>query len=384
MTLRARRHWLRLSCATVVALSAAAGTAAADDLKIGFFAPMSGAAAVYGTDTRRGADFALAALNKSGLLGANHIKLVVADTMANPSTAAQAVQRMVDEDEVLAVIGGATSAETAAAIEVTRAAEVPQLSPLANDGTLTKDNNKWFARIAQSTDIYAKYTTQWIIGRQHAQRVFLMARNDNLGQSYANAMEPDLKAAGGDVVGRINYDPTVVDFKPLLARLADSRPDFVAILGFYSDSGLIVKQIAEMGMHPRIFALSAPAIPQFRAIAGPAANGVYGALYYLPGSIDTPVANSFRDAWRATYGRDPTQYEGMGYDAINVMADALRRAGGEHGVPGRAAIEQAIHAVKDFHGATGDITILPNGDAKRPLPFVELRDGKLVLDFLAE
>lgn len=359
-----------------------AGPVQAELIKVGLFSPMSGAVAVYGTEVLAGANFALAEIERSKPLGANQIRLITADTGGNPGTAAQAVQRLVDQDEVVAVLGGSTSPETAAAIEVTRPAEVLQLSPLAQDTSLTKQGNIWFARITQTAAVFSSSAAEWVIDKQGAKSVFILARNDNYGQSLADAFEETVKRRAAKLAGRIAYEPTTMDFKPLLARIVEAKPDFVSILGFYTDTGLIVKQMGELGIKVAVFANTSPAIPQFRSIAGPASEGAYGALYYLAGSIDTPEGKRFLEAWRAQFKRDPTQYEAMGYDVMSVLAAALKRAGGDRSVPSRKAVRDAVYQTENFPGATGPITILPTGDVKRPLPFVQLRGETLALDFL--
>src|SRR5690606_9300545 len=156
--------------------SFAASTAVAEEIKVGFFGPMSGPVAVYGTESLAGAQFALAEIEASGLLGGDKINLIVADDMANPGAAAQAVQRMIDVDEVVAILGGSTSAGTAAAIEVTKEAEIPQLSPLAVDPALTQQKNPWFARITQSADIFASNAAQWMHDRKNVRSAYLLVR----------------------------------------------------------------------------------------------------------------------------------------------------------------------------------------------------------------
>ena len=288
---------------------------------------------------------------------------------------------MIDVDQVVAVIGGPTSAGTAAAIEVTRAAEIPQLSPLAVDPALTKQNNPWFARIAQSGDVFASNAAEWMFKKQNVKSVYLLVRNDNWGQPLAEAFAIKAKELGMEVKGRVAYEPTAKEFKPMLAKMAETKPDFVAILGYYTESGLMVKQMAEMNIKLPIFAMTAVAIPQYLEIAGPAAEGSYGVLYYFAGSIDTDQARSFVANWKAKFGRLPTQYEGMGYDAAYVLAESIKRAQASGKVTPKS-IRDAIFTIKDYPGATGPITILPNGDAQRPLPFVRLEGKDLKLDYL--
>jgi branched-chain amino acid transport system substrate-binding protein len=366
----------------VLAVGLAANSAAlGKEIKVGLIGPLSGPVAVYGTETLAAAEFALAEIHASGMLGPHRIKLISADTTANPGAAAQAVQRMIDGDEVMAVIGGSTSAETAAAIEVTQAAKIPQLSHLAQDTALTQKGNPWFARITQTAKVFSSSAAKWTLDRHKVKTVFILNRNDNYGGSLAEAFDATAKELGVTVVGRVAYEPNGREFKPILTRVAEAKPDFVSILGFYTDTALIVKQMGELGIKTPVFANTSPAITQYREIAGPASEGSYGALYYLAGSIDTEPGRNFVKNWQAKFNRMPTQYEGMGYDVTRVMAEAIKRADAA-GKLNPQGIRDAIFTIKDFDGATGPITILPNGDVQRPMPFVQLVGGELKLDFL--
>ena len=221
----------------------------------------------------------------------------------------------------------------------------------------------------------------WAVDKLDAKRVYVLARNDNYGQSNSESFIAGLKAKGLTPVGQAAYEPTAKDFRPLLQKVADAKPDLVAIMGFYTDAGLIVKQMSEMQIKTRTYANTAPGLPQFAEIAGPAATGVYGALYYFAGSIDSEVGGKFVDSWKAKYKRAPSQYEGMGYDSMRLLVHAL----GTLPDPAKATPEQlraAIAKVKGFSGATGTITLTPTGDAERPLPIVKLGAEGLALDRL--
>lgn len=372
---------LVLGAAALFALGA--GIASSEEIKIGFISPMSGASATYGVESFAGVKFALDELKRSGALGDLEVTLIPADSTGNPGVAAQAAQRLVQSDQVTAILAGATSAETQAVIEVTKNAQVPQLSPFAQDTKLTQQGNQWFARICQSAEEIATNLARWVKDKHKAETIYILARNDNYGQSVADALEKAAEQQGTKIVGRVAYEPTGKDFKPLLAELASTPADFVAIIGFYTDTGLVVKQMGEMGIDIPTFANSAPGVPQFIDIAGPASDGVYGALYYFAGSIETPSGKSFVESWNAKHGREPSQFEGMGYDAMMVLGETLKRAAAS-GTPTRQSVRDALFTIKDFPGATGNISILENGDVERPMPFVQLNGGKLALDFVAD
>lgn len=364
-----------------LAASFITGGAHAAEHRVGFFGPLSGPVAVYGTESLAGTRFALEEIAASGMLGKDTIRLIVADDQANPGAAAQAVQRMIDADQVVAVLGGSTSAGTAAAIEITKSAQIPQLSPLAVDPALTKQNNPWFARITQSADSFATSAADWVHGVKQAKTAYLMVRNDNWGQPLAEAFSVRAEKLGLKIVGRVSYEPTAREFKPMLAEMAKTKPDFVVMMSYYTDAGLMVKQMSEMNVKSNVFAMTAPGIPQYQDIAGPASDGTYGLLYYYAGSIDTDAAKRFVKNWQAKFNRLPTQYEGMGYDSAYVLAEAIKKAQAQGKVTPKS-IRDGIYATKDFPGATGPITILPNGDSQRPLPFVVLKDKAVVLDRL--
>lgn len=352
-------------------------------IPIGFIGPMSGPAAVYGTEPLAGARFALEELSASGNAVAKQIKLIPADSSANPGLAAQAAERMVISDDVVGIIGGMTSAETQAIIEVTRREKVVQLSPLAQDNALTQQKNPWFFRIAQNADAFGTKVAEWAVDNLNAKRVYVLSRNDNYGQSNAESFVAGLKTKGLTPVGQAAYEPTAKDFRPILQKVADAKPDLVAIMGFYTDAGLIVKQMNEMQIKTKIYANTAPGLPQFAEIAGPAANGVYGALYYFAGSISSAAGKKFVDAWKAKFKRAPSQYEGMGYDAMRLLVHSLQTLPN----PAKATSEQlraALSKIHGFDGATGVISMTPTGDAERPLPIVRLETKGLVLDHLMQ
>ena len=372
------------SCVAFAVLAAVAcSQAVSKEIKVGFFGPLSGSAAVYGTESLAGAQFALDEIAKKGMLGEDKIKLIVADDMGNPGAAAQAAQRMIDLDKVVAILGGSTSSGTAAAIEVTRSAKIPQLSPLAVDPELTKQGNPWFARIAPSADRFADNAAQWAVDKHKVKSVYLLVRNDNWGQPLAEAFAKKAEALGVKILGRVSYEPTAREFKPILSKMASTHPDFVFVMGYYTESGLIVKQMAELNIHTPVFVMTAPGVPQYRDIAGPAANGTYGVLYYYAGSIKTDVAMQFVKNWQAKFNHLPSQYDGMGYDAMYVLAEAIKKAEGKGGATPQN-IRDAIFETKDFSGATGSITILPSGDSARPLPFVKIEGKDLKLDYLVK
>ncbi|WP_439360430.1 ABC transporter substrate-binding protein [Bradyrhizobium sp. DASA03007] len=363
-------------CMSIVAASSA-------DLKIGFIGPLSGPVAVYGTEPLKASRLAVEEINASGVLGGDKLVLIPVDSAANPAQAAQAARRMVLSDDVLAIIGGHTSAETQAIVEATRNLKVPVLSTLAQAAELTAGENKWFVRICQNTDIWGRAVATWLKTKRQPKSIDMLGRNDGYGQSLQNAIAGASEQVGIKVLSKTNYDPNTKEFKPLLTAVKDSGSEFVVISGFYTDTALLVKQMNELGVTKPFFNNTAVAIPQYTEISGPAAEGTYGAVYYLPGSITGEQARRFVTSWTENNGKPPSQYEGMGYDGVNLLANAIQRAKAK-GKLSRDTVRDALFETKDFAGVTGNITITQTGDVKRPLPIVQLKDGKIALEMLVD
>ena len=366
--------------ASTITLAGAALQAA--EFKVGIIGALSGSAAVFGLEPLEGTKFALEEINKSGMLGAHKIVLITADSAGNPGQAAQAARRMIESDNVLAILGSITSGESQAMIEVTKAAGVLQLSQGAQDSALTRQGNKWFARISQDAERWGGSAASWISDKHKAKSVYMLARNDNFGRSITEGMTKVFNAKNVKILDTIYYEPANKDFKPMLIKLRDAKPDFIVLNGFYTDLGLVVKQIGELQIKHSIYTGTAAAIPQFMDIAGPASDGVYGTAYYIAGSITSEAGKKFVANWRAKFNRDPSQYEAIGYDSAYVLAEAMRIAD-KAGKLNREGVRDAIYSIKDFEGATGRISIRDNGDVDRPVPFFQLKDRKLQLDFLA-
>ena len=104
------------SCVLAGSIALATAALQAAEFKVGIVGPLSGGAAVYGLEPLEGAKFALEEIHKSGMLGAHKINLIPADSAGNPAQAAQATRRMIESDNVLAILGSMTSADTQAMI----------------------------------------------------------------------------------------------------------------------------------------------------------------------------------------------------------------------------------------------------------------------------
>lgn len=153
-------------------------------------------------------------------------------------------------------------------------------------------------------------------------------------------------------------------------------PGAVFLLGYQTDIATILKQMAEMGLRPRVFAPNSFEGDETVKIAGNAAEGV---IYVYPVLSDTQLVERERALFRSRYNRDMNVYNGVGYDAVKLLAFGASEALKASGKPDGEALREALHSVHDFAGLTGPITFGQNGAVlDRPMEARVFRDGHFI------
>ena len=190
-----------------------------------------------------------------------------------------------------------------------------------------------------------------------------------------SVIEQTYRQAGKQIVGKQSYSNGDSDFRSQLTALKAVRPDVIFIPGYYTDVGQIASQARDLGINVPFVGGDGWESPKLIEIGGKALNGSFYANHYFYGDPDPNVRN-FVQRYKDRYGQTPDALAALGYDAMKVLADAMKRAGKIEG----AAIRDAIAQTKDFPGVTGKITLGPDRNPQgKDLVIVEVRNGKLTL-----
>ena len=345
--------------AVLFTLCTAGAALAAEPIKVGYLAALTGDYAAYGQTEVNMAKMVVGDVNaKGGVLG-RPIELVIYDTKTRPEDAVNAVRRMVESDKVVAIIGANSSGINIATAPIVNKGKVPQISTVGTNPLVTVDNKgkvrPYSFRIC-FTDPY-----QGALGAELAMTTLKKDKAAilyNVGSDYAQGLREfftkSYKALGGKIVVDEGYRETDVDFRAQLTKLKESGANVLFLPGMGKDMALIIKQAKELGLN-ELTIIGGDGYGEFmNEIAGDSMKGTYWINHtYLEDPGMAPIFKRYKDV----YKDDCKEFVNgtMAYDATYWLIDAIKRAGKADG----PAIAKALAGTKGLKLNHATITIDP-------------------------
>jgi branched-chain amino acid transport system substrate-binding protein len=358
----------------VAACSALGG--GGDALVLGLAVPLTdgaGQADVYGVRSRMGAELAMEELNAANAFGSRKLALRVVDDKGDPSAAIAAADSLVNDPAVLAVVGHVYSGATIAAAQqytgrlaaVATSATSPEISTLGG----------WIFRVASSDSANAVQLAR--AAHEMGRRIAVLYSNDDYGQGLARNFVSALRAAGGGVAAMDPFLDDTEDFTPYLRRMQARGVDLVFVAGLQDPAARAITQAQQVGLGARF--LGGDGIEGLGAMGARYDGTAVGVLFH-PQMSDS--ARAFVARYRARYREDPDSQAALAYDAVRLVAGALRAG---HRDP--ASIRRWLEGVgvegggaPAFEGVAGRVAFDQNGDpVNKRFTMGVIRGGGIVL-----
>ncbi len=367
--------------AVVMAASVAGcGGSSSKEIKIGLLNEMTGGNATIGTAAANGAKLAIKEINANGGLLGKQIKTVVADNKSEPSESANAMTKLLTQDNVVAVTGTFSSSNAIAAASVAEANKKPYLvagatNPKVTVDDKTKNVKKYIFRVCFIDPFQGTVAANFADKNLKVKKAAMLIDNSSdYSKGLAEFYEAAFTKAGGEIVAKEAYLQKDTDFKATLTKIKSTGADVLYVPGYYEEVGKIVKQAREMGITVPIIGADGWDSPKLVEIASVSAlNNTYFTNHYSAENT-SPKAQAFVDAYTKEYGQKPEALAVLGYDAVYVLADAIKRANSTDA----AKIIEALAATKDFPAISGVTTINKTHDADKNAVVIEMKDGKQV------
>ncbi|MGR7995195.1 ABC transporter substrate-binding protein [Xanthobacter sp. ZOL 2024] len=340
--MKAASYGLLLALAASPAVVASPAVAE-DEIRIGLIQPLTGSVAYNGKSVVDGAKLALADINAAGGVLGKPVRLVIEDGQCKPANSVNAVEKLVQRDKVVALIGAFCSSATAAIMPVAQKYQVPLLTGVSSKADLTEQNNSYFYRAAETDALLATAFSSILANSLKLKTVAYIAVNDDWGRGAVAEFDRDLTALGVKTVATEYFDHGATDFYTLLTKIRATRPDGIVVAAETQDGSILVKQIKELGLSAKVFGVGSWATADFINLAGEAAEGLYAAVPYVS-TLETPRNTAFVKAYEAQYGTKPGKYGAAGYNAVNIMAAAIARAGSTEAPAILAGLKQTDYA----------------------------------------
>jgi branched-chain amino acid transport system substrate-binding protein len=364
--------------ATAAALTFAlyGGAHADQTVKIGHVAPLTGEIAHLGKDNENGARLAIEEINAKGLtIDGQKITLQLdsQDDTADPRTATQVAQKLVD-DKVVAVVGHLNSGTSIPASKIYSDAGIVQISPAASNPAYTLQGYKTTYRVvatdAQQGPALANYAAKSL----KVKKVAIVDDSTAYGQGLAGEFEKTAKALGMQVVSHDATNDKAVDFRAILTKIKGESPDAIMYGGMDATGGPFAKQAKQLGLRAKVLAGDGACTDKLSDLAGNATDNVVCsevgmALEKMPGGA------SFEAKYKKRFNQPIQDYAPFTYDAVYVIIDAMKRANSTD--PAKIL---AMMPSTDYKGVSGEITFDAKGDLTHGvISLYDYRNGKKTL-----
>lgn len=371
-----------LPFAAALAILAAGNTAGAQEVvvKIGHVGPLTGAIAHLGKDNENGARLAVEEINKAGLMIDGKkvkLELVAEDDAGDPKTGTAVAQKLVDA-KVAAVVGHLNSGVSIPAAKIYSDAGITQISPSSTNPDYTKQGFKTTYRVvatdAQQGPALANYAAKGL----KAKTVAIIDDATAYGKGLADEFEKTAKANGMTVVAREATNDKATDFKAILTKVKGKKPEVIMYGGMDATGGPLAKQARELGIQAKIVGGDGMCTDKVAELAGVA---VVNIICSEAGMALSKMAKGadFEKAYKARFNAGVQIYAPFTYDAVYVIADAMKR--GNTTTPAGILAQMPT---TNYNGLIGNVAFDPKGDMKEGIiTLYDFKDKKKsVLDIV--
>lgn len=356
----------------VLALALLAGTAfAADTIKIGVLAPLTGYAADDGINVKNSVIMAADKLNSEGGLLGKKVELVIYDDRADSKEAVALAYKLIEQDGIVGLVAGSYSFPTRAIAPIFNDAQIPLVSAYAIHPDITAAGEYCF-RNGFSGTIEGKGCAYVAIQKFHAKTVALIHADNDFGRTLATGAHEYLlkNAPKTEIVYEAAYPFDEKDYKAYLSRIKALNPDVVIASGYFFQSGPMIKQAREMGIKSVFIGEEGSDSPQFLKIAGDACDG-FIMVTNLNRDDERQFVQDYISGYKDRFGEDTCMVGASGYDAFMIITEGIKRAKSTKG----PKVQAAIAALDGLDGITGAIRFTPEGEVVKPLQVQIVRDG---------
>lgn len=341
-------------------------------IKIGLVAPLTGDSGVMGESQKRGYELAMSEINANGGVNGAQIELVTYDDQGDPQKAASGAQKFADDDSIIAIGGSCNSSATLAMIPIIDAAGLPDLVVSSSSPKLTGSSDYFFRMSVQDADVGPQMSS--VLKNVGAKKIVVFYPNNDYGKGLNEALANDFTANGGEVLESLTYLQTDQDFTAQITTALGLNPDAIALTGTPADSGLLIKQLKQMGVTVPIVGGTGLYNSKTIEIAGSSAEDVLVIGVYVASNPD-PKVQELVKKFQDKYSQIPDGFAALAYDQMYVIAAAAKEAmDANNGVVDRGSLQKALKDTS-YEGVTGTVTFNDVNDWVRPYLTLEVKDG---------
>jgi branched-chain amino acid transport system substrate-binding protein len=359
--------------ALFLALALSVSATAAEPIKVGEFACLTGKDATFGQSQHKGIQLALEEINAAGGVLGRPVELISEDNQSKPGESATVAKKLLSRDKVVAILGEVTSGRSLEVAPLAQGAKIPMIATGATNPAVTQRGNYVF-RVCFIDDFQGTVMAKFALSDLKAKKVAtLTSVSSAYSVGLAKYFKETFVAGGGTVVAEQKFNEGDKDFRAQLTAIKAANVDAVFVPGYYTEAALIARQARSLGLTMPLFGGDGWESEKLLEIGGEALNNSYYSTHFTPENREPAVAEfvkKFKARWS---GETPDAYAALGYDALYILVDSIKRAGTTEG----PKLRETIAATTNYSGASGVTTLDKDRNASKPATIIAVADGKL-------
>ena len=342
---------------------------AAEEIRIGFTPPVTGNSAAEGALQIKAIKLALNEINAAGGVNGKKIDLRIVDNQSSNPGALAALQKAVEQEKALALIGFVKSTQVFAASDAIKNYGAPTFIGATN-ANLTKQGNPWLFRVRPDDSIAAGAMVKYIKEDTKFTKVGILHDTDAFGTGGADLVEQYCKESGLSVVKREKFTTKEKDFTAHLLSLKNAGAEVMIVYATNpEDAAMIQRQYRQLGSPFKYLGSPSSQMKDCLNLSRDAADGLWAVPDFVPGQSE--VNQRYAEAYKKEYNEDYDTTSAWTYDGLKILANAIKKAGED-----RAKIREAILATQGYKGVLGTFSFTPNGDGLSEVSVVQIEKGK--------
>lgn len=368
----------------VIALTACGGAGGAATIKVGGIGELTGDIPAVGASFKNAAEMAVKEINDAGGLEVGgqkyKVELFVEDNAGKADQSASAAQKLITQQNVVAIIGPNASRYAIPASEIAESSKVVLISPWSTNPKTTLDAKsnapkKYVFRAAFIDPFQGRVVAKFAMDNLKAKNAAVLydvASDYNKG--IAEFFKQTFEASGGKVVSFETYTTNDKDFSAQLTKIKNANPDVIFLPNYYSEVPLQIQQAKRLGITKPFVGSDSWGSEELVKLCGNDCEGYYFSTHYAADNA-SPSAKKFIDGYKAKYNSTPDDVAALTYDSFGLLWTALKSAGKID----RQAVRDALAKIPKYEGVTGNMQFQEgSGDPVKSAVILQIKNGKFV------
>lgn len=353
---------------------ASGSTVPGDDssMKLGLITAQTGGASAYGISIEEGAQLAVDEINEAN--PEHQIEFIIEDEKGQKDEAINAMNKLIHQDQVLAVQGPMLTGTMNAGGPVAQEAGVVSLGTSTTGEGITGIGDFVFRNAVPESTAVVEATKQAHEELDFDNAAILYSQNNDQMVSVNSTLEDTFEELGVEVVASETFADGDTDYSAQLTNIQSADPDVIAVASLLQEGSVIMSAARDMGLEQPVIGSNGFNSPAFIEQSGPAADGAIVGIPWFPGR-ESDITQDFNEAYDAEYGKNADQFAAQSYDGIHMLYQAWEDTGYTQD---RVEFRDALADISDFEGVTGSVSFDENRDPVAEVRVLKVEDGEFV------